>query len=30
MIYLNGEKVNIKKFPSGESLISSENLKLSL
>jgi ribose-phosphate pyrophosphokinase len=28
MIYLNGEKVNIKKFPNGESLISSENLKI--
>ena len=28
MIYLNGEKVNIKKFPNGESLINSENLKI--
>ena len=28
MINLNGEKVNIKKFPNGESLISSENLKI--
>ena len=28
MIYLNGEKVNVKKFPNGESLISSENLKI--
>ena len=28
MIYLNYEKVNITKFPNGESLISSENLKI--
>ena len=28
MINLNGEKVNIKKFPNGESLINSENLKI--
>ena len=28
MIYLNNEKVNIKKFPNGESLISSESLKI--
>ncbi|SHH34105.1 ribose-phosphate pyrophosphokinase [Clostridium grantii] len=28
MIYLNGEKLNIIKFPNGESLISSENLKV--
>lgn len=28
MIYLNGDKVNIKKFPNGESLINSENLKI--
>ncbi len=28
MIYLNNEKVNIKKFPNGESLISSEGLKI--
>lgn len=28
MIYLNGEKVSVKKFPNGESLISSENLKI--
>jgi len=28
MIYLNGEKVNVKKFPNGESLISSGNLKI--
>lgn len=28
MMKLNGEKVNIKKFPNGESLISSESLKI--
>jgi len=28
MIYLNREKVEIKKFPNGESLIDSENLKI--
>ena len=28
MIYLNGEKVDVKKFPNGESLINSENLKI--
>lgn len=28
MIYLNGENVEIKKFPNGESLINSENIKI--
>ena len=28
MINLNGEKVGVKKFPNGESLISSENLRI--
>ena len=28
MINLNGEKVNVKKFPNGERLISSESLKI--
>lgn len=28
MIYLNGSKLNIKKFPNGESLINSQELKL--
>lgn len=28
MIYFNGERVEIKKFPNGESMIHSENLKL--
>lgn len=28
MIYFNGEKVEFKKFPNGESMIHSENLKL--
>ena len=28
MIYLNNERVEVKKFPNGESLINSENLKL--
>ena len=29
MIFLNGERVEVKKFPNGEALIKSENLKLS-
>ena len=28
MIFLNGERVEVKKFPNGEALIKSENLKL--
>lgn len=28
MLYLNGEKIEVKKFPNGECLINSENLKL--
>ncbi|EET88659.1 hypothetical protein CcarbDRAFT_0914 [Clostridium carboxidivorans P7] len=28
MIYFNGEKVEFKKFPNGEAMIHSENLKL--
>lgn len=28
MIYFNGERIEFKKFPNGESLINSENLKL--
>ncbi|NMM63302.1 ribose-phosphate pyrophosphokinase [Clostridium sp. P21] len=30
MIYFNGEKVEFKKFPNGESMIHSENLKLKI
>lgn len=29
MIYLNNDKINIKRFPNGESLISSEDLNIS-
>lgn len=28
MLYFNGEKVEVKKFPNGEALMSSENIKL--